>query len=538
MQRRESAVVASFQLRARAHEQRDDGSVLVGRRVVENGVAPVVRVVRVVVAGQHVRALLQAAGEVRSRGEVGEGARVPVLAVGGIGDPAAIVPREGVGAQPQQLAVRPRVRRSPLAPGHVQGRQPEGAPGAGVGARFHQDGDDFRELAPVGRQMQRRGPVRVPRVRIRAGVEALAHVVRGGRPEEGKGVPVVAGVALLFRLPEPPNLGQAVQRLVVLGVVPRREAFVVDGRAVGAELQERQEGGGIVARGHVQGGAAVPAPPFDVRPERDEGLYDGGIPVAERGEVQRRRVPRIRDVPNCEFGQEGAGMLNRHRGRIGWPPRVHVGPRPNERLDHRRVAVGRRGFVEGRRAVQRGVDSHVLLGTVADRLQVRSGLDQQVDHGGVLVPGGRRMEGRPSHPLAGVHVRSGLQQDGGDFGVLIAGREVQGRLPVVGPRVHVRARVQQRPHHLRVRVGLRGEVQRGPVPSPVDAEPARAHVHLRTGLQQRAHDGRGASRGRVVEGRAVAPVAALQCRPGREKCRDRGRVAGRFGGGVERAVLE
>ena len=249
VQRRESVVVASFQLRARGHQQRDDGPVLVGSRVVENGVATVVREVSVVVAGEHVRALLQAAGEVRSRGEAGEGARVPVLAVRGVGDPAAIVPREGVGAQPQQLAEHPRVERSPLAPGHVQGRQAEGAPGVGVGARFHQDGDDFRRFAPVGRQMQRRGPVRVPRVRIRAGVEALAHVVRGSREEEGEGVPVVAGVALLFRLPQPPNLGQAVQRLVVLGVVPGREALVVDGGVLGGggcreeEGQQRGRGG-------------------------------------------------------------------------------------------------------------------------------------------------------------------------------------------------------------------------------------------------------------------------------------------------------
>ena len=114
---------------------------------------------------------------------------------------------------------------------------------------------------------------------------------------------------------------------------------------------------------------------------------------------------------------------------------------------------------------------------------------------------------------------------------------MQGRLTVISPRVHVRACAEQHPDDFRVRI-LRRKVQWSPVPSPVDTEPARAHVHLRAGCEQRAHDAGVAALGGVVQRRAVAAVAPVQRRTRLQKRSDDGRVAGRFGGSVEWTVAK
>lgn len=84
---------------------------------------------------------------------------------------------------------------------------------------------------------------------------------------------------------------------------------------------------------------------------------------------------------------------------------------------------------------------------------------------------------------------------------------------MVGPGIGVRAGLEQHADDFHVRVVPRRQVKRGPVPFPVDAVSARAHVHPCTGFEQRAHDGRGALFRSVVQGRVIFLVTSVQCGP-------------------------
>lgn len=182
--------------------------------------------------------------------------------------------------------------------------------------------------------------------------------------------------SLRLLLPPPPHLWQPLERLIVHRMVPRGEPFVVNGRVVGAECQQGQEGVGVAARGHVQSGAAIPAPQLQIGAQGDQGFDDCGIPVVTRCEVQRRQLHRVRDVRNRGLGRKRADALDRDRIRAGWPSRVHIRTCPDQRGHHRRIPVVGRGCLQGRDAVHPVAHAHIPLGVASHRLQVCAGFEQ------------------------------------------------------------------------------------------------------------------------------------------------------------------
>ena len=432
VQRSCSLPVARVHVRARRQQQLDDGHRAVGPALHMQGGRTLV------ITSVHIRARRQqprrpSGGLPRAAHRVMQGSAAPV------------VTRFHVRSCLQQ---RDRHRVAP-DDGPMQGRSPPFVPGLQIGTGGQQQGHHGGILVPH-RLVKRCLPVFVPRQRIGAEFDQPPGRVEVGT--EGSSVQrrlaaTVPCVHVGARLHEHANRGG------VAAEVQRCIPVVVARIHIGTTGQQFGKDGGprvLVQRGH-----AHPAARIDVGPGRDERRDDCRVGVPLDRQVQRSPTTVVRCV--------GVGARLQQQDGNG----VILVP---QRAMQRRAAVvvARRGIGTelqqlhddtGVSVQQRGVQGSVA-GCVPGT-EVGSGRNQRRGHG--RIPG-RVVQRGPAGGVACVHVPASLDQNGNHGGVVgPVGRHMQGRLPAVEPGGRIRAGFQAAPD-LRGGGG-REEVRCTPVPA-------------------------------------------------------------------------
>ena len=149
------------------------------------------RRVAVLVASQRVGTRLDAAGDVGGKRHAAEHPPVPVIAVGGFGQPPELVTGGRVGPEPQEFAYDLRVRVAPRV-------MERGGPGAvsrvEIHAEFDQRGDHRRVGCVQRGAVQRSRAEVVAGVRVGSRAKASGNLLGGGRLEEVPTAPIVAGL--------------------------------------------------------------------------------------------------------------------------------------------------------------------------------------------------------------------------------------------------------------------------------------------------------------------------------------------------------